>query len=261
MKAANGLAVVLVSGLACGLSSPALASGTNPSSWLRARDWNLSGLNPIQVGGQPVWMHEFIAAEGAGGLGTANPWYTRPRGPMGYDADWYGSGTPAYSRANDVNPPIFRRFLTHNVESTVHDFVPAVRWMKPSNVSETNFTITGDMLVTWDGPNGVGQSNDVDVVIAKQDGALGTLSVLFSTTVSKPDPRPSVGDVRLIPINLSLQINEGDSILVTHRGRTSFTPEGNWINLADNLTIALIPAPGAMGLLAVAGIAMGRRRR
>jgi uncharacterized protein (TIGR03382 family) len=121
--------------------------------------------------------------------------------------------------------------------------------------------IAGTMVLNWNGVNGLGRPVDVDVVIAKIP-ASGTPSVLYSATVSKPHPFPSVGDSVNLPVTLAnVSVNSGDSIVFTLRGKNSVGPLGAWVNLYDSLVITSIPSPASAALLGLGGLVASRRRR
>lgn len=232
--------------------------------WQRATDW-VPGVaqgstvnNPGTVGGVPVWRYE--SAQG-GALGSANPWYAQPTTLLSWDPGWYQTGWGVWSNGDNTNPPILAGRMIHNVHPSTYGQVPLVRWQSPlGDGGQVN--ITGSMIVNWNGMNGLGRPVDVDVVIAKYNADLNTTTVLFSSTVSKPNPVPSVGDSVVLPVSLSgISVDQGDQLIFSHRGRNAVGPLGAWVNLYDGITIQQIPAPGTAGLLAMAGLAAARRRR
>jgi hypothetical protein len=228
------------------------------SNWVAGTTQGGTQGNPGPVGGTPVWQYETTQG---GALGAANAWYKQTSELMTWDSAWYGTGWGVWSKGNDANPPILPSRLVHNVAASVHGDVPMVRFRNPlGNGAAIN--INGSFQIAWNGIDGLGRPNDVDVVIAKFSAALNDTTLLFSSTVSKPLPFPSVGDSINIPINLSgITLDDGDSIVISHRGRTPLAPLGAWINLYDNVTVSAIPAPGSFGLLGAAGILAFRRRR
>jgi hypothetical protein len=233
--------------------------------WQRSADWvpgsgqGGTGNNPGPgAGGNTVWYYEWT--EG-GPLGSTNPWFRNPGNRMSWDPEWYQTGWGVWSRGNDANPPILPARLVHNVhESAVHA-IPLVRWVAPLGPM-SDLAITGSLTVNWNGLHGLGLPVAVDVVIAKQNAAQTSTTLLFSQTVSKPNNFPSVGDSLVLPINLqNISMNTGDSIIITHRGRQGFGPNGGWVNLYDNISFSAIPSPGALGVLGLGAIAVLRRRR
>lgn len=234
-------------------------------SWQRAVDWmpgtvqGSTANNPSPVNGQPVWQYESVHG---GALGSSNPWYASHDGNLlTWDPAWYQTGWGVWSHGNDVNPPILAGRMIHNVHASVYNDIPLVRWMNPVG-DGAQVNLTGTLTLNWNGVDGLGRPVDVDVVIAKYDASLGTTSILFSRTVAKPHPIPSVGDSVLMPISISgVSLDSGDSLIFTERGRSALSPQGAWVNLYDNVVIRQVPAPGTAGLLAMAGIVAGRRRR
>ncbi|MEX2217995.1 MAG: hypothetical protein WD749_04480 [Phycisphaerales bacterium] len=259
--ATQSVRAALVVAIAAGTS---MAGVVNPS-WRRTTDWvpgsaqgGISG-NPGPVGGSPVWQYEWT---NGGALGSSNPWFENPGNLMTWDGAWWATGWGVWSKGDDNSPPILAGRLIHNVVSTEYANIPMVRWRNPLQGNSNSVDVAGTLLVNWNGLNGLGRPGDVDVVIAKHTAATNLTSILYSTTVSKPNPFPSVGDSVLLPVNLTnVGVDAGDSIIISHRGRTPLFPIGGWINLYDGVTITAIPAPGAAGVLALAGLAALRRRR
>jgi hypothetical protein len=243
----------------------ASAHGQTSLVWQRAADWIPGSViggtanNPSPAAGSPsVWQYEYTQG---GPLGSSNPWYTQPSSLMTWDADWYGSGWGVWSRGDDMNPPVLAGRLVHNVHASAVQDVPIVRWNSPLG-PVNDLAITGSLLINWNGAGGMGLPVDVDVVIAKQNALQTVTTLLFSTTVSKPNPFASIGDAVSIPVNLAnLSMDPGESIIITHRGREGFSPAGGWVNLHDSLSFTSVPAPGSLGLLTLGALAIGRRRR
>jgi hypothetical protein len=233
--------------------------------WQRSADWvpgNTQGgtvNNPGPgAGGTSIWQYEYTQGTG---LGTSNPWYTRATSLMSWDPGWYNTGWGVWSKGDNLNPPVLAGRLVHNVHISAAQDIPIVRWNSPFGPIN-DLAIAGSLIVNWNGMGGLGQPVDVDVVIAKQNAQRTITTLLFSTTVSKPNPFPSVGDSVNIPVNLStITLNPGESIIIRHRGRSVLPTTGGWINMFDNLSFTSIPAPGTLGLLGLAGLAAARRRR
>jgi len=241
------------------------ASAANAQQlWSRSADWvpgttqGSTTNNPSSVSGIPIWRYETTQG---GGLGSTNPWYAQQGTLMTWDSGWYQTGWGVWSNGDDANPPILAGRLIHNVHTSVVSQIPVVRWQNPmGNGGIVN--INGSFIVNWNGNNGLGRPVDVDVVIAKYSAALNSTSLVFSTTVAKPNPFPSVGDSVIVPISISgIHVDQGDSLVITHRGQQGIGPQGAWVNLYDSIAIQQVPAPGAAGLLAMAGLAAARRRR
>lgn len=216
--------------------------------------------NPSTVNGQPVWQYETVQGDGLNGT---NPWFKNTSQLLTWDAGWCQTGWGVWSKADNNSPPILASRLVHNVAASAYNDIPIVRWRNPLG-DNTTLDLTGSLVVNWNGMNGLGRPDDVDVVIAKHNAALNTTDAIFSTTVVKPNPNPSIGDSVLIPISIhSIAMNLGDSIIVTHRGQTALTPLGAWVNLYDGVTFHAVaaPAPASAALLGMGGLVAMRRRR
>ena len=214
--------------------------------------------NPGQVNGTPIWQYETTQG---GALGSGNAWYSQPTDLMTWDSSWYATGWGVWSKGNDANPPVLPSRLVHNVAAAVYNDVPMVRFHNPLG-NGASLNINGTLQIAWNGVDGLGRPNDVDVVIAKFDSALNSTTLLYSNTVVKPLPFPSVGDSLNLPINITgVTLNQGDSIILSHRGRTPLAPLGAWINMYDNVTFNLVPAPATAMLLGFGGLVSLRRRR
>lgn len=216
--------------------------------------------NPNPVGGQPVWQYEVVQG---GALGTSNAWYKQSSGSqlMTWDSAWYQTGWGVWSNGDDANPPILGSRLVHNVAASVYNDVPVVRFLNPVGASST-LSINGSFQIAWSGVDGLGRPNDVDVVIAKYNSTLNETTLLYSNTVSKPLPFPSVGDSLNLPISLNgISLGADESVMISHRGRTPLSPLGAWVNLYDNVTFSVVPAPGAAAVLGLGGLVAARRRR
>lgn len=229
-------------------------------NWVNGTSQGGTVNNPSTVGGQAVWQYETVQG---GGLNSANPWYANQGQLMTWDAGWYTTGWGVWSKGDNGNPPILASRLVHNVAASAFADVPIVRWRNPLG-DNTTLDITGSLVVNWNGLNGLGRPDDVDVVIAKYSSQLNTTVPVYSTTVSKPNPIPSIGDSVLLPINLhGITLNLGDSIVVSHRGQQGLAPLGAWINMYDGVTFHAVaaPAPASAALLGMGGLAAFRRRR
>ncbi len=244
----------------------ALAAGSAQATqvWHRSTDWvpgTIQGStqnNPSPVNGTAAWQYETVQG---GGLGSQNPWYAQPGQLMTWDPAWYNTGWGVWSAGNNLNPPILPGRLIHNVDPSVYASVPLVRWLNPMGNGSV-IDITGTLTVGWNGVNGVGRPVNVDVVIGRRNASNNTVTVLFSDTVFKPNPFPSVGDSVFLPVSLQhVTVNQGDSIVISERGQNAVGPLGAWINLYDDVTISTVPTPGALGLLGMSGLIATRRKR
>lgn len=257
----------LLAGLAvasfAGIASAQYAAG---DQWLRGADFvqgTVQGSSEGNPGpgfdGTPVWRYEL--ATGGGGLGSPTPWYAQPTQVMTWDSNWWGIGEGAWSAGDDSNPPVFRDRMTHNVIGSHYDKVPVVRWENPGG-DGMQVSLEGEYSVLWSGNMFIGDSVDVELVIARQSGS--AFDVLFSTMVSKPTAGLSIGDRVDVPVDLSLvQLDEGESLIFSGRATDRLTGLGRWVVISDRIGIEVVPvpAPGAMALLGLAGLAATRRRR
>jgi hypothetical protein len=236
---------------------PTMASAV---SWNRFNDWSGSAPNPTIVLGAPTWKYESITAAPNSSLGSANPWFKQASTPMVWDPSWYGSGQGVFASGDDANPPIFRNHLTHNVVAGEYNKVPLIRWLRPSWVTDPAVGISGTLTVNWAGLVNQAQANIVDVVIGKTDSH-GNSTAIWSRTTAKPSNN-TVAESITFSVNLqSVALAPGESIFVSERAQTSYTPNGSWINLLDNLTINAVPAPGTAAIVMLAGVTALRRKR
>jgi hypothetical protein len=258
--AAGGLVALLsVAGTAHGQYLPG-------HSWNRFADWSAGTApghetNPGPDGtGNPVWHYEWTTG---GALASDSAWYRTPGQAMTWDPVWWFTGFSAWSRGDNQSPPIHDRVMTHNLYIDEYSAIPVVRWETPVDHAAP-FDVTGDLRVRWAGPDRVGSPVDVDVVVALVGGSLGTTAPLFTATVSKPTPIDSAMESVELPIELrGLVMQPGDSLLISMRGAHEFAPYGRWVDMFDNVTITLVPAPGGVLALATVGVwaGAGRRRR
>jgi hypothetical protein len=180
---------------------------------------------------------------------------------MTWDPAWYQTGWGVWSKGDNLNPPILAGRLIHNVHPSTYNDIPLVRWMSPLG-DGGHVNVAGSLTVNWNGVNGLGRPVDVDVVIAQIHGIGGPATILFSATVSKPHPFPSVGDSINLPVSLAnIALGASDSIVFSHRGHNSVGPLGAWVNLYDSVVISPVPAPATAGLLAFGGLLAAKRRR
>jgi len=246
----------------------ASAQYTVGDQWLRAADFVQGSSHGSTAGnpgpgfdGTPVWHYEL--ASGGGALGSSNPWYRQPTTPMTWDSDWYGAGEGAWSADDDVNPPVFRNRMTHNIIGSHFDRVPMVRWENPGG-DNMQVGVSGQYNVLWSGNLLVGDAVDVELVVARERVLTGDVDVLFSTRVSKPTPGFSVGDNVDVPVDLSMiHLDDGDSLIFSGRAMDRKSGLGRWVVISDQLGIEVVrvPAPGALALLGLAGLSAARRRR
>jgi len=263
MKSCGLTWMVVRASLALAVAASTTHAGIT-QTWRRSTDWvpgsaqGSTANNPSPVNGHSVWQYESTSG---GSLDSEDPWYQHAGTLMSWDGAWWQTGWGVWSKGDDHSPPILPGRLIHNVAAAEWANIPMVRWMNPLGNGGV-VSLSGTLLVNWNGVNGLGRPDDVDVVIAKYSAATNSTSLLYSNTVSKPNPFPSVGDSRLLPVNLSnIVVNQGDSIIISHRGREGLAPLGGWINLYDGVTITTVPGPGTGAMLAAAGLLAARRRR
>lgn len=249
------------------LVSPVQAQQYAPGyEWNRTANW-VAGTTPGSTIGNPqpdgegagVWQYEWV--EG-GGIGSANEWFAQPSHLMVWDDNWWNIGSGgAWVNSDELNPPIFNNRMTHNLHDTSSSAIPMVRWINPVG-NGTVVDIAGVLNVTWSGHEFFGVPVATDVVIAHNDFSTGITSLLYSDTLLKPSPFPSIGDSVDVPISIrGVVMDEGDSILISLRGQRDFAGDGRWVILEDAISITLIPAPGAAALLGMGGLIALRRRR
>lgn len=254
-----GMALVL----ACGAS--ASAQYTIGDSWDRSAQWLPGAMhgttinNPSPDGmGNMVWSYEHAFG---GGFSSSNPWFEQPSTPMTWDSSWWKTGWGVWSRGNNFSPPILAERLIHTLSAKSANTMPMVRWTNPAG-DGTLISISGDLTIGWQGFNGVGYESTVEVVIAVVDSSSGTITPLYTNTVTKPSSAP-VKEFLSLPILLSgIVLDDGDSILFTHRAQAASIPAG-WVSMYDDvsLTFTTIPAPSVGALGAVLGLAAAARRR
>lgn len=232
---------------------PAASGDYSPGfTWQRSSDWRVQPAsyagttngNPVPDSmGNPVWSYEWV--QGGGALGTANPWYIQPSRRLVWDMNWYATGASGWARADDVGngvaqdytPLVMQTAMTQSLSPTPPitspDQSPLVRWMNPAD-EPLQLSISGIFSVGWEGLTG-GYPVNVDLVVA-QESAAGAFHILFTNTVSKPHS-DATAEVLDVPVNTSALVNPGDNLLITLRANG--TNIGNWITLADPLTIVV----------------------
>jgi uncharacterized protein (TIGR03382 family) len=241
-------------------------------TWNRQSEWVPGPTPGSTVGnpspdpqGSPVWAYESVPAGDP--LGGILEWYKLRRAPQVWDDDWFGTTQGAWTLSNDTNPPIFRNRMTHNLVDSSYDRVPVVRWLNPTG-KEGLFDLTGTLTVLWTGDNFTGEPVDVDVVIAKKGTGSGLqgeeVEKVWSTTVSKPNPGPTVGDIVQLEIDIEdIELDEDGWLLWSLRGQDRFTGSpGRWVVLYDYaLNVTYVPAPPVLGLVGLGLVGLTRRRR
>jgi hypothetical protein len=243
---------------------PALAGEVK--TWNRDSDWH-PGLTPGSTVGNPApgsigplaWRYESTSG---GPLGSVNPWYTQPRTLLKWDDQWWATGQGAWAGNDDISPAVMQDRIIHNLHTSTYANIPVVSWINTMG-DGTLVDISGSMRLRWTGGGGVGFPVDVDLVLARQNILTGATTLLYAQTLSKPTPSPSVEEEMLIPFDFAdVSFDQNDTLILTHRGREAFGPLGMWVTVFDQgMTVTLVPTPGAVTAIGMAGLALTRRRR
>lgn len=255
-------------------------------TWNRYDDWVPGTTNGSSTGnpmpdsaGNAVWSAEYFANVPAGSdldeTDGVSPWYTLSSvGQLKWDNSWWGGTTGVWVYRDDVEPTVWDKGQTDvnttNPLDADYKRVPLVRWVNPCSEPVTiSITSGAEFAVGFAGTSNaldMAQS-DTDVAIVLKDASQdGALTLLYSDTVANPLPGPGVHLVSLQPVQVELTIEPGDEILVSHRSRYEyFQPSpgvsARWTYLTEDYTITVVPEPATMGLLALGGLAILRRRR
>lgn len=286
------LARFSVSFLCIGVASAHAAGYTPGYLWNRSQQWS-GGVTPgSSLGnpdddslGNPTWVHETTSG---GGLNSANPWYAQTSEKMVWDNYWFGNGgQPVWAREYagqesgpaqnlNVNPPISRWALTHDVSVDFHSwqYVPQVRWLNPvgDGALVDIFTYSGHPLtVEWTGGNGLSPNFDVEFAIAKFDASAGVYNLLYSQSLVNPAPgsqNPPFSQASISFRLNSVRFDSGDSLVYSLR-IVGDGPNGlNWVNLYDHplymRLVSVVPEPSTSALmfcgLGVSALFVRRRR-
>ncbi len=242
---------------------PAMAGGVGwnrNTNWVPGTSQGSSQGNPGPgPGGGFVWRYEWT---NGGPLDSGDPWYLEPRNLSTWDASWYATNMGAWSKGDNVSPPIMQDRSIHNLHTSTYADIPVLSWINPLGEG-TLIDITGSLRLRWSGGGGIGFPVDVDVVLAVFNVGTQTTTPLLSQTYSKPTPMPTIEEEITIPLNfLGLNFDTYDQLILTHRGRVSFGPLGLWVSIFDEeMNLTLVPSPGTAALLGLAGLAAMRRRR
>ncbi|MCC5805059.1 MAG: carboxypeptidase regulatory-like domain-containing protein [Opitutales bacterium] len=196
--------------------------------------------NPnLDLRGFSVWSLEWI--DGGGSLESDDPWYRKSSSRMVWraDTDYWAQATNGFSWIIDSE-------MRHIVNSAANlPILPVVRWV--NEFDDLTVDVVGDLEILWGGAGGPqeGQPSTVEVAIAHEHAADGSVTLLFSETVTKPIPEPTLGDSVLIPVNLSgVELAPDDALRVTQRTLTD-TPITNASNRLIDRNLAIVPAVGA----------------
>ncbi|MBK8164369.1 MAG: T9SS type A sorting domain-containing protein [bacterium] len=211
--------------------------------WNRQSDW-LPGTSPLTQAGNPnldtqgnmIWRYEWATG---GAIGAPDVWYEAPTSLMYWDPNWYGAA--AWCRGNDLYPGITPTRAVHALTPDAHPYVPIIRWINTSTDGGT-YSISGQLLIEWTGPTGIGSPCDVDLVVAHWDMSRGDVTPILAATLTKPNPDDSSGDSVLVPVDVQAELGIADQLVVSARGRSTTTAP-RWIVLTDDLDITLLEVP------------------
>jgi hypothetical protein len=254
--------------LGCGVAQAAYYPGF---VWDRSVDYDEGTVVGSTLGnpntdaeGNPAWSIESTNALGTG-LGGASPWYEGTTFLHVWDDSWYG-GAGAWTRGDNVNPPIRGTSMTANISSAgLRSNVPLVRWINPVDYP-TKLDITGDLRIDWRGGGGTSANIDFDVAVAKHDVLSDTWTVLYGSLFEKPHDDNSFESLTKSVSLSGVWVQPGDEIIVSPWAYGS--SGSTWPSLADDLTFSIaaivIPEPATLfiwTLLGAAALAAGWRRR
>ena len=264
-----GIVAVTAAALMLGAGS-ARAAYMAGFTWDRSDDYD-AGMIPGSTVGNPstdvegsgVWRMESTDVAGDG-LGGANPWYEGATMVHVWDDSWY-SGPGAWTRGDNVNPPIRGGDMTMNISNVgLRANAPLIRWISPVG-APIDVDITGTWTVEWRGGGGESGNIDIDAVIAHVDVSAGVTSVLHSLVFEKPTDDTSLETLSAPVSLLGVRLEPGDQVIISGRGQ-GFAPS-TWPNLVDDLTFSIenvVPEPATLALLGLAAAGLGayaRRRR
>jgi len=280
----SSLACAAVAILLGAVSPMAYADDYSPGFvWDVAADWvvrppgdhgTTNGNPSADAMGNPTWGFEYFTKVPAGSsLGSTSPWYeVQTVSPLKWDSDFWWSGG-RWATIDDGTPNIVGGWMNHLLNDTeygLYNAVPLLRWTNPCpdpiKVSLKSKEGPLDFAVGWRGnvQAGGAASVDVDVAVVLYDASEASYQPLYADTVSKPTGNNLNENLTLSPLWVEeLDLAPGDQILITARGASqTFPPAGaQWIAFYDGMEITVVPAPATLGLLALGGVAVIRRRR
>jgi hypothetical protein len=243
--------------------------------WDRTADWvpgtiegSTAGNPCVDAAGNPVWHYQsFRNVPDGAGLGSPNPWYkTQTIVPLVWDWDSYGDRWSI--SAGNPWPCVADGWMNHHAcdyENLLYSDVPLVTWANPAadpirvSIKSKPGQSPAEFFVGWRGFQP--PITDVDVAVVHHDVSTSTYNLLYGVTVPKPTDNHSVETVVLDPLEIDdLLIEPGDEILIT--ARAADDPYGpGFITFADGVEITVVPEPMTLGLLALGGLVVIRRRR
>lgn len=236
--------------IALALSGAGVAAGQMyPAGfvWSRAADWtprpvsdeNTSNGNPDDdAAGRPAWVYEYSELPGgAGPIGSPSPWYEPGNSPvvvpMVWDSRYQGTSLQAWSRQLDTGPFMTSMGMFHLLQPPNRGYVPMIRFAYPGACRAT-VRVTGTLMVIWTGIQpALNQSpDDVALVVWRAGRAESEPIVLRHVT------RPVGSDTYAIPVDATVDLLPGDSIVLTHMG--TMPDIRNWNYLSDSLAMTLV---------------------
>jgi len=233
-------------------------------TWDRSADWTpgvhgSAGVNNPgeDAAGADVWSYESVV--GGGGADSANPWFHEPSQPMVWDSDWLPS-SGVWARSLNTTPIIDQTGLLHQATPPKFDGAPLLRWINPVG-DGGQIEVSGTLVVEWASTLDTTMAVQSEVLLGLHDASAGEVIPLFETVAEKPTPGEGPHEFIELELDvLSVSVDEGDSIVLTHRAVEPI--QFGWVNLVDqDLAITYIPAPGSAGLMVAAGLCAFRRRR
>lgn len=257
--------------------------------WDRYADWtpgttpgSSDGNADDDRNGNPTWLYANL--QGGGGLGSATPWFEGTATPQVWDDSWTGAlSNQAWARAYNgpgepkigANPPITRGNMIHDLSQNTGswNYKPGILWLNPAGEGSI-VNVTGSFTATWNG-YGLAYYPDIPIeyVAAKFDSSSNDFEILYSGRVTNPQVGASytgVVRVTLPDLNLeNLRFDEGDYMIYSIRGDSSYQWPAAWVGLTDSLQITLVsqvPEPSRWatmlsGVLITAAVARRRKGR
>jgi hypothetical protein len=137
-----------------------------------------------------------------------------------------------------------------------------VRWDNPSTIPIKVSLTSGPAFKGV--VNLLPTGTTADIIIARTDASdVGSVHLLYSQTIVKTLGQGVSEWFALAALDIeNLALDPGDDILFSIRSRTMSTGS-SWytVGFDDDMTIAVVPEPATLSLLALGGLALLRRRR